>query len=233
MPLFKNESGKYVLYIHIPKAGGTSVKSLIKQKTEFIGTSSTSLDFPVTPQHFHRDLLTQVGYDTIAESSFTIVREPLERLISEYKYRKKNSKLIRLFLDFDSFVCFILMQYKKNSYVLDNHIRPQTEFFFVDTNVFKLEDGLPNILSLISSAHDMNTIDTIRHENRSKDEQVCMNMVTFNKILHFYADDYKKLCYEKPLRDKYKSKGRLVNTYIYVKCCMLSFVYTVFRKVRK
>ena len=94
MPLFKNDKNDYVLYIHIPKSGGTSIKSLIMGSTDIIGTSPSKKYLPTSPQHFHAVLMKQVGYTDIANTSFAIIRDPLNRLLSEYKYRRKNSKVI-------------------------------------------------------------------------------------------------------------------------------------------
>jgi len=92
MPYYKE---KTLLFIHIPKTGGTIVEYNIKKKTSqklsgMCGRKNTLLDFPYNQkslQHLFyttiykfRDKL-NINFDNI--KIFTIVRNPYDRIISD------------------------------------------------------------------------------------------------------------------------------------------------------
>jgi hypothetical protein len=233
MPLFKNSNNEFVLYIHIPKTGGTTIQKLIGYSFRYIGVSDTRSDLPCSPQHFHKELLDQVGYSVIASNSFAIVREPFERILSEFKYRKKNSSLVRFFMDFDSFVLFNFLEYKKNKYILDNHIRPQSHFLLSDTTIFQLERGLVPIVKMLSEVHGAELLSESLHTNKSTKENILICPSTYNRILDFYNEDYKVLGYIRPESKNVTKLNRVKYLFVIIKAGLLSFFYSTFHKFLK
>lgn len=124
---------KKILFIHIPKTGGTVIETRIKKNTNqslFSDRGNQILPKPynrVSLQHQiyttiyqHRDIL-GINFDNI--KIFTVVRNPYDRIISDlfwYRLIKKNFTPEQVF------------NVIKNKYLnrtdLDNHNIPQFKF---------------------------------------------------------------------------------------------------------
>jgi hypothetical protein len=231
MPIFKNKNNDFILFIHIPKSGGTSINTIIERASHLHGISLTRGSLPVAPQHFHAALLSQVGYADIAHGSFAITREPLNRLVSEYQYRCKNSPFIKKLFDFETFARFSIDEYDNNSYILDNHIRPQNQFVLPDTKTYKYEDGLFQAMEDISGSFFVEVKGTIRHENRSPHITVKLSQAGYQKVLSFYADDYKRFGYLNP-DTNIASSSVLFGLWCRAKASSLGLVYRCLKKLR-
>ncbi|WP_425003632.1 sulfotransferase family 2 domain-containing protein [Mycolicibacterium sp. S3B2] len=164
--------GKNILYIHVPKTGGTSVEKLMRSYGGVLWSySPRRKGLPCTPQHFHSELLATAFGATADESGrehpfdfvFMTVRHPVKRLLSEYRYQRtlgEESDIPLLLKDrfasarfsgparmlsFDLWCRYAVARFGRNSYFADNHLRPQSDFDIWDASVFRLEDGLDAI----------------------------------------------------------------------------------------
>ncbi len=143
MPIFHKE-GKTILFIHIPKTGGTFVEALFKRNgyaIEFLahGNNSGFLNnvMRISPQHLHLDVLGSLFDFSKFDFIFTVVRNPLHRFESEYRMRNPEGKV-----PIDSWGEKIIKRYKKKPGCLDNHLRPQVEFINSQVTWYKLENKL-------------------------------------------------------------------------------------------
>jgi hypothetical protein len=145
MPVFTKE-GVRCLFIHIPKAGGTSLESALRR----LGWADQLIlhepitqvrHFKTSPQHFHGPLLEEIMRWEMLDGAFTICRHPFERLKSEFYWQQASgtapsaSPSLWLQSVFDTF--------GRDPYAFDNHLRPQHEFLPAgrSVKVFKLEDA--------------------------------------------------------------------------------------------
>jgi len=76
--------------------------------------------------------------------AFMVVRHPVARLVSEYKWRKQHFGLTD---GFSSWVENAIRKFKGHRFATDNHLRPMVEYRLPDCEVFKLEDGLDRVWS--------------------------------------------------------------------------------------
>ena len=87
-----------------------------------------------------------------------MVRNPFERIVSEFFYRIKLGS-IQLGVNseslFSAWVVHNLKKYQETPELLDNHLRPQTYYVNDDVEVFKFEDGIQKILDGLQAMWDI------------------------------------------------------------------------------
>lgn len=196
MPLYRNKD-KVVLFIHIPKTGGSTVEEILKasgarQALKYhkrLGYSNS------TPQHMSWEILKYWIPEDFYDLAFTVVREPLARMVSEYRWRTRISK--KQLPPFDIWARANITDYHENPYRLDNHIRPQCEFIGPPVKIFRLEDGLeqPIRTSLELLGLKVDEL-SIHHKRKSELTTLEASRDTVNHIRDFYRADYEAFGYE-------------------------------------
>ncbi|MBG0798095.1 sulfotransferase family 2 domain-containing protein [Methylocystis sp. L43] len=143
MPLY-SIGDKIILFIHVPKAGGTTVEyALADYCIGFLNRNFQPSIFPCSPQHFHGAMLQGILDLEKIDYTFMTVRHPFERIKSEYKWRRR---FFNLSTPLDEWVASVFASFGANSYVLDNHLRPMVDYLVPNVEVFRLEDGLEKLL---------------------------------------------------------------------------------------
>ncbi len=127
MPLFVRSK---LLFIHIPKTGGTSIEKLLEERGEamsmFTSTGSIFINGH-TPQHCTFRELQDLNMVTDEVRIFTVVRNPVDRTISEYFYLKRHRPDIdELYRGFDGFLDLFLNS--RNNAFFDNHNLSNVEY---------------------------------------------------------------------------------------------------------
>lgn len=142
-------NGKTVLFIHIPKCGGSSVEELMRSHAAgpvgYIDTGKGAFFNGLrkcSPQHMHAAQLREIFRLDAFDLIFTVCRDPVARIKSEFHMRM-NSPLASG--GFDQWYAKVRELRVRNPYVLDNHLRPQAEFLVQGALVYRLEDGLDSI----------------------------------------------------------------------------------------
>ena len=210
MPYFKNDS-ENVLFIHIPKTGGTSCENYLSFRfniplnyKSLFGTHQSVKKFPGI-----KSSLQHITYNQIVQYSklkllnidfnnikiFTIVRNPYERIISDLFFNKiiniNNSKMEV----FNRLSKFLL---SKNC---DNHNKPQY-IFVTDDN----KNLIPNIHilkteNLITGMKNLGYTNFNRHDNTNENKNLnyykYLNKRSINKINNFYHLDFILFNYDK------------------------------------
>jgi hypothetical protein len=145
MPVFYRDNIT-ILFIHVPRTGGTSVELFFEKngfRTAYLdrGQAPETLNHVTTcsPQHMDAAILARIFRLSSFDYVFMTVRDPLKRICSAYK--------LHAHLDTDITAAGIwirtrLREYADDPYIVDNHIRPQADFWVPGCDVFRLEDGL-------------------------------------------------------------------------------------------
>jgi len=134
MPLFiKNK----LLFIHIPRTGGTSIEKFLERKGEtislFTATGSIFIN-KHTPQHCTFRELEDLGCISNDVRIFSILRNPIDRTISDYFYFKEHRPdIFETFKNFNGFLNKYLNE--NNSSLFDNHNLSNYEYLADHTGI--------------------------------------------------------------------------------------------------
>jgi hypothetical protein len=122
------DRSKKLLFVHIPKTGGTTIENLMDiplEKENFYGVVNS-----LALQHYTAEKLRlELGKEYFDECyKFAIVRNPYERMISEYFFLPRR----RTFKQFLEFVRDIVHKKKYDTNLFYDHFKPQYEFVYID-----------------------------------------------------------------------------------------------------
>ena len=226
MPIYKNDNNENILFIHIPKTGGTSIEKALSYYPEAFFNKYKG-DFFVTPQHFSSKDYQHLSISVLVDTSFCLVRHPLDRLKSEYKYRVNKSRALYRFFDFSSFV-FYLNRVGVSNHCFDNHIRPQVEFLLENTKFYKFEDGIEIALSMISKDFLFSKSINETHEKKSRPIIIKNYFQIDNIVIALYSDDFDKFNYDIDMSGQKMSFFKITSTVL--KSFMWAFALKMMKK---
>jgi len=138
MPFFYN-NGKTVLFVHIPKTGGTSIELTLRDYSRLFFYSPEKPILNSSPQHFPIKDINDIFGNNFYDYSFSITRNPYKRIESEFFYQNSMTKNLP---EFNEWLENSLNIYLDNPFYMDNHFRPQSYFIDDSVAIFRFEDGL-------------------------------------------------------------------------------------------
>ena len=210
MPIFTKDALR-VLFIHIPKTGGSSVekifesrgwKSALIDKGSIMEPTSTNHLRKCSPQHMHGELLrANLRLDRF-DYVFTVVRNPILRFASEYAFRNSKNKSVDSPQDADEWWQRQKHALRSDPYLLDNHLRPQHQFPVSGTEVFRLEEGLEQVaikIADLDSSTNAQSSEKTEHPAINKswnsDAPLEISEKLKRELQNFYRKDFKVFCY--------------------------------------
>lgn len=141
MPIYTKDDVS-ILYIHIPKTGGTYLEHYF----HYNGFTQHMYDGGqinhlrrCSPQHRHASILEQILDLSSFDLIFMTVRHPINRFRSEFQEQVRLGKADPD--DLNGWASAALDKLAFNPYHLDNHLRPQHEFYIPGCTCFRQEDG--------------------------------------------------------------------------------------------
>ena len=201
MPYYKEQN---VLFIHIPKTGGTVIENQLKKIYEesLFNQNRTLLDPPYNKIYLQHQFYTtiykfkdklDVNFDNI--KIFSVVRNPYDRIMSDLFWWKKIEK------DFTSEEVYNVI---KNQYLdkdnLDNHNMPQYKFI-TDNNCELIKNiKLFKTETLNESNDELNNFlgfnINIKKKDVNKDYSKYLNKESIYLINNFYKKDFELFNYK-------------------------------------
>tara|TARA_Y100000004_G_scaffold3328_1_gene3934 strand:+ start:365 stop:961 length:597 start_codon:yes stop_codon:yes gene_type:complete len=192
MPVFTKED-KRILYVHVPKTAGSSVLKLFKENGYEVSFFDDGAVNPYkglcSDQHIHAEHIKEEFDLSDFSFIFSIFRNPVQRLISEYTWR--CGKGGQRYPSLKYWVELIFDLYEQNNYINDNHIRPQSEFYFEECKVFDFND-IGNLNGKLSDELGLDMNVSFKKENASSYKYVLTDNCE-NLIKSFYKSDYEWL----------------------------------------
>lgn len=206
-----------LFFVHIPKTGGTSVEAYLRAKGAVLLHGQGTGWARVPLQHLHRAAYAEVVPPGAYDQGFAILRDPMARLVSEFRMRAeplgprfrpldwmraarnraagRPTYAVRVggraeFLDFDGWVARIFAEARRDPWVRSNHIRPQTEFVDPAHRLFRFEDGLDPVFRWIDAATGTPPAQGLFHERRSAPVPISCTARTEALVRDFYRADY-------------------------------------------
>lgn len=212
MPLYTLPTTQ-IFFAHVPKAGGSSVEDYLisrfgpdsisicdKSKRALHKKPGTGLIS--SPVHFAAVDLEDFLPGSL-QHKFAVVRDPLKRVLSQYKFQKGSSLASRF-----SFSTWLRIMFKAASAdprVYENHIRPQVDLILEDSAIFKLEDGFDNLITWLDEKTGTSKPElTVGHLLKNKSaNKVTVYQQDIQLIVDFYKQDYDQLGYSLPEASEY------------------------------
>lgn len=211
MPVF-SKNDKNILFIHIPKTGGSSVTDFFRSRGWDVGDEDrSSLTKPgganylrkISPQHLHAGLVNEIYDLEKFDAVFSVVRHPFFRFKSEFAFRNPGipaSELSPRLVEEWSFA--EIEKYRENKSWADNHFRPQVDFITAKSILFHQENGLSEIADLEASL-DNSRLENVKDDvaisisNRSRFDSslVPLSPKLQRRLRSTYRQDFRKLNY--------------------------------------
>lgn len=209
MPLYtlQNEQSKQllgILFIHVPKCGGTTVERVFEQCGfhSFLAPRDYALVrgfLKTPPAHFDISMLGRMfRLDKIY--SFAVVRNPYDRMLSDYHWARERSTSEDRFrkMGFEEFIEDCFRNYAIDDSYLAGHIVPQSKF--VSSNVsrtFHLEAGLDNAFNQVFSDVGLSVSGTLKipELNASSAPGFKLTQRAKDLIYEFYEEDFRTFGY--------------------------------------
>ena len=210
---------KPLLFIHIPKTGGTYVENLLKESGYHIGINDKFLEsynkckLPKVKGkkkskceckfwHIPPKYNSKINFNNFI--TFTIVRNPIDRFVSEFNYNKygdleRYSKKLNSKSNINKFAKFL--KKNKNIYKGNCHLLNQSEYLtdYYGNKVENIihQENLDEELEKFINKYKLN-VKLKKQKNNIKEKnytQNDLNTESKNIIKNYYKEDFKLLGY--------------------------------------
>ena len=207
MPFYRAGT-KLIYFAHVPKAGGMALTQFASARTSV--TAFTSHRFlkvepklrwsRTSPQHIDVSALERLIPLEVFDACFTVVRHPVDRLISAFHFQKEREKSIPRRTKFSKWVQRLEPAMAKNPYLYDNHVRPMDELVPASARVFYLEDGLDALVpwfdDLLGNTLAPRTIELVNTRKKSQTLKIHPTADDLERIARLYRADFERFDYE-------------------------------------
>ena len=194
-----------MIFLHIPKTGGTSIEKSLNLLNIYNGYGINKKNKAM--QHFdsheYKKHLGKEKYNQYYK--FTIIRNPYEKVISDYFWLKNIAHLEnddfqnKSFDQYLSYCNYIVTNRLYKLSIYHDHFKPQHKFIYNKNNkllinkIFRFEK-FEHIIKFIKTRY--NTI--VSHDNVNESKQkIILNEKQKNKIYNIYKNDFILLKYQK------------------------------------
>jgi len=202
MPLYQKKdkygNEKNIFFFHVPKNGGGSIKSFF-HLNNFDKGAGPDYDHAVPNGDILKPYLNKRNTDF--HFKFMIFRNPIDRILSEFKWLGNGIKN-RNENGFPKFVKDVIEKVKVDRSIGNNHIRPQTDYFFEGTNIYLFGE----FEKIISDLNDIVEIENknFPHINKGINiDEFTIDDDTLSLIKDYYSKDfefYKKISESKKIK---------------------------------
>lgn len=203
MPLFI-QPNLTLYFAHVPKTGGSSVRIYLHQR---LGAPLLA-GWTYVKTRPRPMMLTPAEHATVEEIApylperidykMAVVRDPLTRTFSQYRFQVGQSRLSRL--GFSTWLRIMLRAARLEPKIHEDHIRPQVDLILEGSELFRLEDGFARLTRRLDQLCGESRPDlTVPHVLKSpRKKAIRCTRQDIALIRRFYAEDYERLGYTPP-----------------------------------
>ncbi len=207
MPVYRINK-RNVLFIHVPKTGGTSIETYLsahaemglhsKGKRLFGSKDGSPMTWPLPMQHFHGRLLEAMFPADFFDYAFMVVRDPVQRLKSEYRHARALAARVDSQLPFGMWAGVMLSLARMSPNLSNNHYRPQSDFHCFGAEVFRFEDGIDHILATVSERLGLPRPASVPHERNLGHHDFAAAPHVVAAVRDAYRRDYEGFGFDGP-----------------------------------
>ncbi|MDK9701673.1 MAG: sulfotransferase family protein [Sulfuritalea sp.] len=195
-------NGKRLLFIHIPKTGGTSIEESMKDVADVCFCSrAIPPSLKVPPEHFTWSDYAALFPAGHFDYAFAVIRNPYHRIESEYRMRAilSSQGLWGATAGFSVWLANSIHQAGRDKHFLANHFRPQVEFLGSGVRVFRYEDRLDEIINRVSEESGVRiTLSGKRFlSGDAYGKEIEWDAQDIQLVNEFYRADFEELGYQK------------------------------------
>lgn len=210
MPIFRI-NGQMHYFAHVPKCGGNSVTRYLEERFGPIDLHQDPHNKVPVEWHWSKISMAHVPVVTLQAmfpedwivSSFAVVRHPMRRLVSAFFFARHTEKRLPPSVGISEWFLDTAARLEKNPFLEGGHLIPQTAMVPKGAQVFRLEDGLdqivPHLDSLAGNQDGPRSI-AVRNKGRwrDKDTEPELSPEAFSVAMQLYADDFARFGYAVP-----------------------------------
>lgn len=194
-----------IFFAHVPKAAGSSIEDYLARRFDTRLTLTDMHYFRLghrlrgrgvisPPTHMTAEDLEEILPAHI-DHSFTVVRDPVERTLSQYRFQSNNKNVLTR-LGFATWLQVMRACLRRDARCFDNHLRPQTDFVPDHATIFRLEDGLGRVTVWLDDVTGRTAPEvTPGHILKAPDRAVTLSHQDLAAIQDMYAADYARFDY--------------------------------------
>jgi len=193
--IIQNDKGENIIFIHIPRTGGSYVAAYFKNHKCFLNDYQKVTVNNFEEGHEKIKYYYNNGYKDC--KSFTIIRDPLHRFASALKrvltYLNLPIDYFKDMKNYDDFKTFI---YNQRGTILEQFLEHQYKFIDNKTKIYKFDDGLSfKFLDWLKDNFNLTTkIKYPKYLKMSSDFlKPTISKETIKFVEMYYKEDYKIL----------------------------------------
>lgn len=147
-------NSKLVFFAHIPRCGGSAIEEYLAERFGTLGfldrfhlqVAQEERWSATSPQHITAAAMERLIPTQFFAARFSMVRHPVDRLVSVYLYQRDMENKIPKTQSFGSWLDELPERRLRSPFFYDNHVRPMGNFITRDTEVFRLEEGMGPVI---------------------------------------------------------------------------------------
>ncbi len=211
MPIARIGSG-LVYFAHVPKCAGSAMEDYLAERFGPLAFNNREhykarrAWSKTSPQHIAADDLERLFPDGFFTACFALVRHPLTRLRSVFKFQRDWEDRIPPETGFADWLKTLPDVGFRRSYALDNHMRPMAELVPEGARVFHIEDGLQGVidwLDELAGGSDgprtvpiTNTYTSLMQTAGKSEQEVPVTEEQRDLVARLYARDFRRFGYD-------------------------------------
>ncbi len=193
---------KKIIFIHVPKTAGTTIEWMLDMELSL--ENFYGIENGKALQHLlARDIKKKIkDYDEYIK--FTVVRNPYDRFISEYKWCEMDGHGFIKCESIDEFLSYVEKVVKRNKYdenVYIDHLIPQYEYVYDKKGELLVDyvgkyEELEDVFNYMRKNLKV-TKEEIYKLNETKKYKVILNKEQKDRIYNLYKKDFELFNYER------------------------------------